>query len=118
MKPLLLCALLSGLLTSVRAQGLRPADDEDRFQALPTLSAPGASASVWGLTVPVLLPRRGPLLVVDGRILPDSAAIPPPEAIIGLRELEPAEAVQRYGSRAARGALLIETERRRPRPRQ
>ncbi|TLM96632.1 hypothetical protein [Hymenobacter jeollabukensis] len=68
--------------------------------------------AVWGLTTPLHQPRRGPLLVVDGHALPDSADLPLPDDIIGLRELEPGEAVRRYGQRASRGALLIETAKR------
>jgi hypothetical protein len=111
MKRLLLFVLLASLATAGRAQGTLPVRKEDGLGAPTELSLP---ASFLALTTSVERPRRGPLLVVNGQPLPDSVALPPAEDIIGLRELEPAEAVKRYGPRAARGALLIETERRKP----
>lgn len=111
MKPLLLFVLLAGLTTAGRAQGTRPALEEDVIGAP---AEPAVPASFLVLTTPAERPRRGPLLVVNGQVLPDSVDLPPAEDIIGLRELEPAEAVKRYGKRAGRGALLIETEKRRP----
>lgn len=118
MKLLPLFVLLLGLAAAAPAQGIRPVADEAAARALPTRPTPGPSAAVWGLAVPVERPRHGPLLVVDGRPLPDSAEVPPAEDIIGLRELEPAEAMRRYGQRARHGVLLIETEKRQPRPKQ
>ncbi|RAK69852.1 hypothetical protein DLM85_03070 [Hymenobacter edaphi] len=90
-----------------------PATDE----ALPIDVRRVPADVVWGLETSLHRPRRGPLLVVDGRVLPDSANLPPAEDIIGLRELEPAEAVARFGSRASRGALLIETQKQPRAPR-
>lgn len=111
MKRLLLFVLLAGLATPGRAQGALPVLEKD---LIGTAAEPSLPVSFLVLTTSVERPRRGPLLVVNGQLLPDSVDLPPADTIIGLRELEPAEAVQRYGPRAARGALLIETERRKP----
>ena len=113
MKRLLLFVLLIGPAATALAQGALPVREADVIGAPAERVLP---ASVLVLTTPVERPRRGPLLVVDGYILPDSVDTPPAEDIIGLRELEPAEAVQRFGPQARHGALLIATEKRKPRP--
>jgi hypothetical protein len=108
MKPLLLSALL--LLGGGACLAQRPssplADEAADGRLGPAVPVPLA------LTQHRSFRWRGPLRIVDGQPLPDSVDTPPAEDIIGLRELEPAEAVKRFGPRASRGALLIDTEKR------
>jgi hypothetical protein len=112
MKHLIPAFLLIGLAAPAPAQSLRLPLGADGPDFVPR---PVSSGAVWEPAVTAAMARRGPLMVVDGQPLPDSVDIPPAEDIIALRELEPAEAVKRYGPRAAHGALLIHTDKRRPR---
>ncbi|RTQ52497.1 hypothetical protein EJV47_05660 [Hymenobacter gummosus] len=112
MKLLLLSALLlPGAACLAQLPPGAPPDDNEvvEGQARAYRAVPAA------LTFYTPLRWRGPLRVVNGQPLPDSVDTPPAEDIIGLRELEPAEAVKRFGPAAKNGALLIETERRRRR---
>lgn len=106
--------LLLALLAVPPAPGFAQADE-----LLPTAGPsvrPGlGSEALWAPTVPTPASRRAPLLIVDGQLLPDSVNIPPAADILGLRELEPAEAMRRYGEQGRHGALLIETGRRKRR---
>ncbi|MCC3156955.1 hypothetical protein LJ737_06885 [Hymenobacter sp. 15J16-1T3B] len=109
MKRLMLLGLLLATVPGFAQLTRLPAEEPE---VLPVDVRRVPADAVWGLTTPLHQPRRGPLLVVNGHVLPDSANLPAAEDILAMRELEPEQAVARFGPRAAHGALLIDTVKR------
>lgn len=108
LRPLLLSLLLLSSLA-----GYAQIEPDERPASM-SLERHSPAQTPWSVTMPTPPNHQFPLLIVDGRILPDTATAPPAEEILAMRELEPEEAVAKYGTRARHGALIIDT-RKRPR---